>query len=461
MNETNRLGYRSIRYQIALPLLAIQTTVAITMSITGAWIASARVEEEILNRIDGISSVLSNPQFPLNSGIMKRLHQLTGVHFVSTDISGRPLDSSLLLIPGKLPERSRPPSSLNRSSRVTIHNVEHFSIDIPIVDPNRRLIALYPVELWKNARRAALFWPILQGLGGLLVMTTVTTLVARRLSGRLAVIERGIVRISTGEFVDLELNLKRSDEIEHLAECINHMSHQIVEMQRTIETSGRMRVLAQVASGLAHQLRNSVSGARMAIQLHSKRCPVASRDESVSVALRQLELTEEQVRGLTTHVHADKNRSAAVDLNSIVREVHSLLEPNAHHARVELGTDLAHEPVIIIGNADELRTAIFNLINNAIEAAHGGGRVDICACRNSDGTVILTISDNGTGIAPSIIEQAGQPFVTSKPEGLGLGLYLALQVAERHRSELTWRRERELTIFEWRWAFDNGTLQTD
>ncbi len=81
-----------------------------------------------------------------------------------------------------------------------------------------------------------------------------------------------------------------------LARSINEMSAQLSEMRRTIRQTERTHVLAQLAAGLAHQLRNSLTGARMSIQLHAKRFPPREGDETLNVALRQLAITEEQVR---------------------------------------------------------------------------------------------------------------------------------------------------------------------
>ena len=90
----------------------------------------------------------------------------------------------------------------------------------------------------------------------------------------------------------------REDEVADLALSVNRMCSQLKEMQQTIHRSERSRLLAQLGAGLAHQLRNSLTGAKLSVQLHAKRHPDAAADQTLSVALRQLALTEEQVRGL-------------------------------------------------------------------------------------------------------------------------------------------------------------------
>ncbi|MBI1321919.1 HAMP domain-containing protein [bacterium] len=442
-------GIRSIRYQIALPLLAIQTSVALAIAISGAWIASSRVEGEIHRRFDGISSVLANPQFPLTPSVLRRLNQLSGVHFILADDLDRPIDSSLSMLPATTPPRTERDASLSRSPRIKIGGTEYFGLDIPMSESGQRLVALYPVELWQRSRREALAMPILQGLGGFLAMAGVTAIVSRRISKKLSNVERGVERIASGHFDELPAHSRRPDEIDHLAGSINHMSRQIQEMQRTIETTEKMRVLAQVASGLAHQLRNSIAGARMALQLHIKRCPIASSEESIAVALSQLQFTEEQIRLLNSQEGLAANDHESMNLDPIVREVIRLHRPKALHSGVELRYDREIGELRVEGHADEMKTAIFNLVNNAIEASRKGGSVIVQLSAEPDGMARLTVADNGQGFAGLLQDTAGEPFVTSKPEGLGLGLYLAREVARRYGGELKWRRDEGWTVFEW------------
>lgn len=442
-------GIRSIRYQIALPLLTIQTAVALAIAISGAWFATARVEDEIHSRFDGISSVLSNPQFPLTPSVLRRLNQLSGAHFIFADAQDRPIESSLSILPETTPRKTERTASPRHSPRIMIEGTEFFGFDIPMTNDGQRLVALYPVLLWQRTWRAALAMPILQGLGGFLAMGGVTAMVSRRISNKLTTVEQGVERIASGQFEEIPTHSRHPDEIDQLADSINHMSRQIQEMQHTIETTEKMRVLAQLASGLAHQLRNSIAGARMAIQLHIKRCPIAPDDESAAVALRQLQFTEERIRLLTSRDRPVANDRESLILNEIVRDVIKLHEPKAAHTGVDLSNGLETGELRVEGHAEEMKTAIFNLVNNAIEATRKGDRVILKGAREHDGTVRLIVADNGPGFADHVRDSAGQPFVTSKPEGLGLGLYLARQVAERYGGELKWRRDADWTVFEW------------
>ena len=227
-------------------------------------------------------------------------------------------------------------------------------------------------------------------------------------------------------------------------------------MSQTIRQSESTQLLAQLAAGMAHQLRNALTGARLSIQLHLKRCEDAQADSSMSVALRQLALMEEQVRGLLTLSRLEERPHAPCDLGRLLQDVASLLQPTSEHARVALrigddngdgdGTGTATPAAMVMADEPSLRAAVLNLTLNAIEAAGPGGSVALdlkCAAQ----TQVIEVSDSGPGPPSRLGETLFEPFVTGKPEGVGLGLALARQVALAHHGNVTWTRDEAFTTF--------------
>ena len=104
-------------------------------------------------------------------------------------------------------------------------------------------------------------------------MAAATTWIAHRISGRIHRLEHQVARIAEGDFRELALDPKPPrDEVNDLARSINRMCTQLRQMSQTIRQSERTHMLAQHAAGMAHQLRNALTGARLSIQLHLKRC---------------------------------------------------------------------------------------------------------------------------------------------------------------------------------------------
>jgi signal transduction histidine kinase len=163
------------------------------------------------------------------------------------------------------------------------------------------------------------------------------------------------------------------------------------------------------------------------------------------VALRQLALTEEQVRGLLTLGRTQERPHEPVDLAGLVDDVAALLEPTCEHSRVSLEV-LVGGAAAALADEASLRAAILNLALNAIEAAGHGGSVRI-ELIEADQALTIQVSDTGPGPPAELEPTLGEPFVTGKPAGVGLGLALVRHVAEAHQGRLSWHRDGRWTHF--------------
>ncbi|HID24339.1 MAG TPA: HAMP domain-containing histidine kinase, partial [Planctomycetaceae bacterium] len=318
------------------------------------------------------------------------------------------------------------------------------------------LIVLYPVRNWREDRWNAAWPPLAIGATTLVVMAIVSGWLAARLGRRIRSVQQLFARIAAGQFAHVSVPAPR-DELSDLLVSANRLSDQLRQMQQTIRQTEQLRVLAQIAGGLAHQLRNDITGARMALELHRKRCGTAKGGESLQVALRQLVLTEDHVKAFLAFARRDRTaRPVKADIRHVLVDLQSLLRPTCEHQGVELEltVELSDESATVPA-ADSVRVAIMNLVFNAIEAEGPGGYVRIHASRNGD-TVRVEVIDTGPGPPSELQADLFEPFVTSKPEGVGLGLAIVRRVADELGGTLDWRRRDGQTVFALCWPVERG-----
>jgi signal transduction histidine kinase len=244
----------------------------------------------------------------------------------------------------------------------------------------------------------------------------------------------------------------RDDEIRDVAVAVNRTAGMLAEYEREVRRAEQVRTAALLGAGLAHEMRNAATGCRMAIDLHAEACPTHD-DETLSVAKQQLQLMESQ---LQKYLQAGKAAAISLhrelDLGHLLENVMRLVRPAARHAKVDLRWESAPGAVTIEGDDEALGQAMVNLLINAIEAVQqpGGGEPRCVHARLQTvrpGFAEVVVADNGPGPSVAIADELFTPFISSKPEGAGLGLANVKRIIEAHRGAVDWIRAEGMTRF--------------
>jgi nitrogen-specific signal transduction histidine kinase len=221
-------------------------------------------------------------------------------------------------------------------------------------------------------------------------------------------------------------------------------------------------------AALAHPLRNSITGARMAVQLHLRRCRDSDR-ESLNVALRQSSLTEKQICDLLRRTPDAHQPPIPGRLDQLLITIAELLQPQCRYSNIRLAVELP-APLdcekLHVADSEQMQASLLNLVRNAVEATGLAGQVLVQVSvlpstsdeANTSARFVIRVDViySGPGVAEELRTRIFAPFVTGKPEGVGLGLTLAAQTAEDHGGSLTWERVAEMTRF--RVEIDSGQL---
>lgn len=198
------------------------------------------------------------------------------------------------------------------------------------------------------------------------------------------------------------------------------------------------RWIAQLAAGFAHQFRNGLAGIQLALQVHQTRCQSGNEDRSLAIMLKQLRLLESEVRGLLSLGGRADGIRTQFDAKQLLEDCVELVSPALEHHHIQLQW-LDCPASTIAGVRDGLRAAIVNLLQNAVEAAGHQGRIQVSVLTAENQEIVVRVADSGPGPDPQIAARMLQSFVTTKPEGVGLGLAIVTAVAQDHGGRLAWR----------------------
>ena len=284
---------------------------------------------------------------------------------------------------------------------------------------------------------------------GLQAMVAAPLMVESRVFGVLIV-----ARSSTGSFSSVECEF-----LGQLSEHVAVAAHQtrlysalevayedLRRTQQAVMRQENLRVLGQMASGIAHDINNALSPASLYVESLIESGSVDGRTkEYLGIIQRAIDNVAQTVARMKEFysVRDPKLAHEPVSLNQAVEQVTELTRarwntmPQESGRVIELKSDLAHDLPAIAGNASEIRDAITNLILNAADAMPEGGTLTIRTRAVGSDSVELEVTDTGVGMDEETRSRCLELFFTTKgTRGTGLGLAMVYGMVERHGGEI-------------------------
>ncbi len=204
----------------------------------------------------------------------------------------------------------------------------------------------------------------------------------------------------------------------------------------------RLHRVGEAANLIAHEVKNSLNGIRMAAEMACGPPEPKSRAERALGELRgEIERLSNFTGDLMAFSKGIKPRPIRLELNEFAQKLLLLFEPTASEAGVQLEVRPAAEPIWVSADPQLLRIAMSNLINNAFDALSTRksnaepARIEL-SVEAAAGTAQLLVADNGDGVPNDIRQRLFEPFHSGKTSGVGIGLALGKRIAQAHGGDL-------------------------
>jgi len=247
---------------------------------------------------------------------------------------------------------------------------------------------------------------------------------------------RGTRALASGR-LDERVVVDSTDELGQLGDAFNNMADKLVELQEDVRKKERQATFGRVAVGLVHDISHPIQNIGNSCKLMVKMFDDLEYRESfkrtVEREFDQVKRVLEDLRNLARPKPIEK---FPLDLNKALHGVAESMLPSAETSGISFETELVFGPLYIEGDLYALNRVHRNLITNAFQATPPRGRVIIRSMRKDD-EAIVEISDTGTGIPPERLGTIFDDFVTTKKQGLGLGLALSKKMVEQLGGTIT------------------------
>lgn len=214
---------------------------------------------------------------------------------------------------------------------------------------------------------------------------------------------------------------------------------QRITMARETEAlrAQQMTTLAQLATGVAHEIRNPLTSIKMLIQVNRAKfaeegCPT----DDMELVEQEIRRMERSVNSLLDYARPETSEFRRFAIQDAVRKTVQLIDGRCKNQNVSLSVNAPDESAFVDGDAAQIQQLLLNLALNALDAMPDGGKLDLAIAPAGE-SLIVSVADSGSGINESVLEKLFTPFVTTKPNGVGLGLGICRRIAEAHGGALT------------------------
>src|SRR6185295_826713 len=268
------------------------------------------------------------------------------------------------------------------------------------------LVIVYSPEVVSREKAEAVRPFLIMAVAGVLLAVVLASLTAQTIARPLEKLAEQAKSLPSGEVT----RVGGGAELDHLVEAMNRM---LAEVRR----AERLGVMGQMAAGVAHEIRNPLSSMKMTVQMLREG---AKDQEAFDLILREIERLELIAAELTGA--SQPLRKEGVRLDRVVDDVLELMRRRLEHLGVKVEKACGPAPEIQVDVA-RFKRCVMNLVLNGAQAMPAGGPLKV-AVATRDGRVRFAVTDAGAGVPAAVGAKVFEPFVTTKQDGVGLGLAL-------------------------------------
>ena len=445
----------SIRSRTVLAMNLLATCVGVAVGWAGIAVSSRAIERRLIDEpVTGAARTAGEGRWPVSSELMAYFKQITGAEFAAGPADRSVISASSLS--AELTGRLARQFVDGRMGRRIILDGRAYCVGTgPIAFPQAegrppmRLFLLMPesqlIAAQASVRRSIIWITAAAILGATALAFWLSGGITRpvaRLSERMDRLSRSASAGELPERIEDTSSgaaVRRGPvELARLAESFDQLLGELSDARAKLARSASLAALGQLSASVAHELRNPLSGIKMNVRVLADELAKASMsDPSLDLIAREIDRMDLYISQLLSAAAGARPDIAggadsgpgACDLADLVESVMPLAAARCRQTGIEVTRDMPAGACAARAAARAVRQVVLNLLLNAMDAMPDGGTIRIRASAPGSGQAVrLEVVDSGPGVRAPDGADVFEPFVTTKPDSAGLGLYICRQI---------------------------------
>ncbi len=250
---------------------------------------------------------------------------------------------------------------------------------------------------------------------------------------------QGIGRPVTLALRNAELYEIQANYAFHLEDMVAARTAELESAQQMLVRSEKLASVGRLAASIAHEINNPLLPIQINLEgmledIVSKRGVDAEDVERTLESVERIKYIVDRLKGFTGNHQVSDKSARSLDMNNVIKDIATLNQKFFQQDGLSIETELSPLP-LFHGHRYQLEHVFMNLSLNAKDALARGGKLKFKTWAE-DQTIFVSVEDNGSGIAPEMIDMIFEPFVSTKESGNGLGLFISYDIVQKHNGTI-------------------------
>ncbi|TRZ39917.1 hypothetical protein CEQ21_02940 [Niallia circulans] len=218
---------------------------------------------------------------------------------------------------------------------------------------------------------------------------------------------------------------------------------EIQQLRLDIQNAEKLRVISELTSVFAHEIRNPMQVTRGFLQLLDDPEFSESKKQYIKISIEELDRANDIINDFLAFGKPSIDNSVKINVGQQLEQVVNILENFALNYNVQIKKDIL-DNCYIQANPQKLNQSLINILKNAVESMPNGGTVFVGCSTTEDGNIKIIIKDEGIGMTRKQIDSLGSPFYSLKEKGTGLGMMVSYQLIHSFKGKIKVNSEQNI-----------------